>query len=185
MILSDPDNSSGISAGELDILQDLLLRIKNTQITGGIWHALIQKFPTVALELVVLDSRDRALLIYREDDEFVGWHLPGSVWNDWETIPERRQKLVSNEITRDVGIQIIEPKSIGWMGIYRGNGLGNNRSRNTCALIQLTRFSGQFLQKDKVDFFPLSSLPENILGNHKYILQRVEQYLVDGVSLSD
>ena len=100
---------------ELSQLLDLLRRVNNTQIRGPVWHALIQVFPTVPLELIVLNDDNEVLLVYREDNEFKGWHHPGSVWNDWETIATRMQKLISGEIVKDAEIQITEPQSIGWV----------------------------------------------------------------------
>ena len=185
VVLTDPDNSPGISEEEVLVLADLLRRMKNTQWRGTVFHAGVQKVPSVPLELIVLDTQSRVLLAYRDDHEFKGWHHPGSVWNDWETIPQRRTKLVAGEVVKGAGIQITEPKSIGWVGVYRGTEPDNNASRNACSIIHIANLIGEFTPKDGYGFFPIESPPKDTLGCHKYMLRRVAQYLKDGVALCD
>jgi hypothetical protein len=181
--------NEGLTGVELDNLADLLTRVLKTQIRGSVWHALIQKFPTVPIELIVLDWKNRVLLVHRDDEEFPDcWHHPGSVWNAWETIPERRKKLVNGEILRDVGITITEPMPIGWLGVYQGVdlvGARSNPSRTECSLIHLARFEGVFNPKGGVGFFSLDGLPKNTLQHHKYILSRVQDYLATGQYIFD
>ena len=164
----------------------LLEKASNTDLRGRVWRALVQIFPTVPIELIILDDQGRAFLVYRHDDEFTGWHHPGSTWNDWETIPERRAKLVAGEIVKGAGlIGITEPKSIGWMGIYRGKGPGTNPTRHECSLVHLSHFHGTWEPREGMGFFPLDNLPADTLEHHRLILGRVKQFLVDGIPLHD
>lgn len=174
-----------LNQDEKNVLAELLEKAENKDIRGPVWHALVKKFPTVPIELMVFNDKKEVFLVYRDDAEFTGWHHPGSCWNDWETLPERRQKLVDGEIIKDAGIKITEPISIGWMGVYRGDGPDENGSRNACSLIHMAHLASEFTPKQGYGFFPLDNLPEDTLGCHKYILRRVKQYLVDGVTLCD
>lgn len=178
-------NQTELLPEELTVLADLLRRARNTQIKGEVWHALVTKFPTVPIELIVLDDQSRVLLVYRDDAEFKGWHHPGAVWNDWETIPERRQRLVESEIIKGAGIQVTDPVSIGWMGVYRGNGTDESQTRLACALIHISCLIGEFSPKEGYGFFSLDNLPENTLRHHRYMLRRVQKYLKDGIPLFD
>jgi rhodanese-related sulfurtransferase len=170
---------------ELNQLADLLRRVNNRQMRGAVWHALVTKVPTVPIELIVLDDQNRVLLVYRDDAEFKGWHHPGSVWNDWETIPERRQKLIEGEVINGIGIQITEPVSIGWMGVYRGNGPDNSFTRNACALMHTAYLIGEFTSSEKYRFFSFDEIPDDTLSHHKFMLRRVAEYLKTGVILKD
>lgn len=190
MNLSDKNglDNIGLNDDEKTQLLTLLRRMKNTDIRGPIWHTLVTKFPTIAFELIVLDDQNRVLLIHRDDEEFPDcWHHPGSVWNDWETLPERLEKLVKGEIIKGAGIEITKPESIGWLAVYRGDdkvGALSNPTRNFCALVQLAYLKSEFTPKEGVGFFPLNDLPENTLACHRYIISRVEEYLKTGVSIA-
>ncbi len=166
----------------------LLEKAVSTDIRGSVWHALIKIFPTVPIELIVLNERNEVFLVYRDDFEFKGWHHPGSVWNAWETIPERREKLISGEITKTFGLTVSKPESIGWMGVYKGSetdGPNSNPTRLECSLPHIAYLTSSFTSQQGVGFFPLDDLPKVTLTHHRYILRRVKQYLVDGVPLCD
>jgi hypothetical protein len=180
-----PKESTGLSPQELVIFTDFLRRIKNTQIRGQAWKELAKKIPFVPIELIITDAFNRVFMIYRDDGEFKGWHIPGSVWNDWETIPDRRKALVAGEVIKDAGLTISDPVPIGWLGVYRGDGPDNSLTRNSCALMHLAHVIGEPTMREGYGFFPLDHLPEDTLSHHKYMLRRFKQYLVDGAFLVD
>jgi hypothetical protein len=166
----------------------LLEKAVSTDIRGSLWHALVKIFPTVPIELIVLNERNEVFLVYRDDFEFKGWHHPGSVWNAWETIPERREKLVSGELTKNFGVTVTKPQPIGWMGVYRGieeDGPNSNPTRVECSLVHIAYLTSVFINQQGASFFSLDDLPDNTLAHHKYILRRVKQYLIDGILLCD
>ncbi len=180
-----PERNVGLNPAEKLLLAHLIAKSVNTDFRGTVWHEQVQKFPTVPLELMVLDANHHVLLAYRDDHEFKGWHHPGSVWNDWETIPERRAKLVAGEIVKDCGIQISEPVPIGWCGVYRGPGPDENLTRTACSLLHISHLVGEFNPKEGYGFFPLDAIPEDTLGCHKYMLRRLQQHLIDGKMICD
>ncbi len=165
---------------ELKILTDLLSRIDNKQITGEVWHALVKKFPTVSLELIILDKEDRVFLVYRNDQEFCGWHYPGSVWNDWETVDERLERLIDREIIKDAGVKITKPYPIGWQAKYKDHGT----TRSTCGLFFVARLEGEFENREGYGFFAFSDLPKDTLPFHKVSLQKVLPHLFSPITLA-
>lgn len=173
-----------LNKNELETLTDLLDRIENTQIRGPVWHALVKKFPTVAIELIVLDADNKVFLAYRKDQEFCGWHHPGSVWNDWETIDERLQRLVQREITEDAKLKISKPYPIGWRAEYKSATENNGVTRSTCSLYYVAKLEGDFVKMDGYGFFQFSHLPEDTLPFHKEGLAEIYPHLFSKIELA-
>ena len=176
--------SMALQKEELETLADLLHRIDNTQITGEVWHALVKKFPTVAIELIVLDKEQRVFLVYRNDREFKGWHYPGSVWNDWETIDERLERLIQREINSESGINISKPYPIGWGAEYKDSSKGSIVTRSTCCLYFVAFLKGEYINQEDRGFFSFSDLPEDMLPFHRHGLTKMQPYLFSLLKLS-
>lgn len=157
----------------------LLEKIENTEIRGEIWHQLVKKFITVPVELCILDNQNRVFLVYRKDREFDGYHMPGSVVNDWETVDEARKRLVRDEVIIGAGIEITEPEPIGWMDSPKDAGPTEPSPRHGILLLHIARFHGDFQPRDGMGFYSLDSIPENTLGCHKYLFPFLKRYLED------
>jgi ADP-ribose pyrophosphatase YjhB (NUDIX family) len=162
---------------EKEQLVTLLEKIENTEIKGEIWHQLVKKFITVPIELCVLDKENKILMVYRKDQEFDGYHLPGSVVNDWETVEEALVRLVKKEITDDIGIEITNPLAIGWVDSPKDSWPSDPSTRHGVLLLHVARFQGVFTPKDGVNFFAFDELPENTLGCHKFLIPFFERYV--------
>ncbi len=173
-----------LNKNELETLAGLLRRIDNTQITGPVWHALVKKFPTVAVELIILDEDNNVFLVYRKDEEFCGWHHPGSVWNDWETIDQRLERLIEREITEDAQMKISKPYPIGWRIEYKDIPKNNKVTRSTCSLYYVAKKEGEFVKKAGYDFFPFDQLPEDTLPFHKEGLAEIFPHLFSEITLA-
>lgn len=179
-IHEDKEWSTGLDEDEKKEFVNLLEKVDNIQIRGEIWHQLVKKFITVPIELCILDDQDKVFLVYRKDREFDGYHMPGTVVNDWETVKEARLRLVNGEVIRDAGFQVSEPEPIGWIEVRRGDGAEENKTRNAVSLLHVSRLQGDFQKKEGIGFFAFDSLPENTLGCHKFLLRKFAQYLEDG-----
>ncbi|HMO77677.1 MAG TPA: NUDIX hydrolase [Candidatus Paceibacterota bacterium] len=127
----------------------------DTEIRGEIWHQLVKKFITVATELCILDNKNRVLLIYRKDREFDGYHLPGSVVNNWETGKGALSRLIFQEVTVGVGSDMTEPEPLGWLGSSKDAGPAEPSSRHGVLLLHVARFSDAFLPREVVAFYDL------------------------------
>lgn len=161
-------------------LAKLLERAKNTDIKGEIWYQLVKKFITVPVELCVLDHENRVFLVYRKDREFDGYHLPGTIVNDWETVHDARLRLVQGEIKKDAGFDISYPEPIGWLEVRRGEGEYESRTRNTVALLHIARLVGDFTPQEGYGFYAFDDIPKNTLPDHKFILNYFRRYLENG-----
>lgn len=158
----------------------LLEKIENTEIRGEIWHQLVKKFITVPVELCILDDNDRVFLVYRKDQEFDGYHMPGSVVNDWETVEEARARLIQDEVVTGAGIEITEPEPIGWVESVREAGPAEASTRHGVLLLHIARFRGDFIAREGMGFYAFDAIPSNTLGCHKYLIPFFERYLRDG-----
>jgi ADP-ribose pyrophosphatase YjhB (NUDIX family) len=171
---------TGLDEDEKKELARLLEKVDNVQIRGEIWHQLVKKFITVPIELCIVDSNNKVFMVYRKDREFDGYHIPGTVINDWETVDQACARLVNGEVLRDAGFSITKPESVGWLEVRRGEGAEESKTRNAISLLYLARLDGAYEEKEGMAFFDFNSLPENTLGHHKFILRRFNQYLTDG-----
>ncbi|MBP9866836.1 MAG: NUDIX hydrolase [Candidatus Pacebacteria bacterium] len=158
----------------------LLDKIENKEIRGSVWHSLVKKFITVPIELCIFDEQNRILLVYRKDSEFDGYHMPGSVVNDWETVEEAKERLIREEITIPLGIEISEVEAIGWLDSPKDSWPGEPSTRHGILLLHVARYKGIFIPKEGTNFFALSELPDNTLGCHRFIIPFFERYLKTG-----
>lgn len=169
-----------LNENEKKQLSSLLEKIENTEIRGEIWHQLVQKFITVPVELCVLDDQNRFLMVYRKDREFDGYHMPGSVVNDWETVDEACFRLVKKEITDDIGIEISGLESVGWIDSPKDAWPSDPSTRHGVLLLHIARFHGEFIPREGVDFYSFDAIPENTLGCHRFIIPFFERYIKTG-----
>lgn len=177
---SDKEWSKSLTLEEKKDLADLLKKVSNVEIRGEIWHQLVHKFITIPIELCILNDRNEVFLVYRKDREFDGYHMPGTVLNDWEDVSKARSRLVLGEVMTGAGISITEPQSIGWFEITRGTKAHEDPHRHEISLLHVAYITNEFIPRDGMGFYSFEELPENILGHHKYLLQFFKRYLEDG-----
>lgn len=168
-----------LNTKELSELADLLAKVDDTQIKGEVWHKLIQKFMTVAVELCILDGQDRVFLARRSPDdmEFPGrpYHMPGTVVNDWEKVKEAILRLIKNEI-QSAGLEITEPEPIGWVEVSKGKKM----DRHEIGLLHIAHFRGTFPEREDMGFFPINNLPKDIINSHIFLIEKFKEYLKNG-----
>ncbi len=174
------ENKVPLSEEEKVELSTLLERAKNTDIKGEIWYQMVKKFITVPVELCVLDKDNKVFLVYRKDREFDGYHLPGTIVNDWETVHDARVRLMEGEIKKDAGFTISYPESIGWLQVRRGEGENDSPTRNTVALLHIARLEGDFTPQEGYGFYMFDNIPKSTLKDHKFILRYFKRYLENG-----
>ena len=129
----------------------------------------MSSFVSVPIELAIFNKNDQILLTYREDEEYQGFHMPGTVLQNNETVPNALERLFNTEIK---GLKLSEPKSIGWLEINKGSGEGKNNSRHEISLLHQC----MLIEPDnetKYNFFELSKLPENTLPHHSKIIREM------------
>ena len=143
-----------------------------------IFHALMTKIISVPMELAVIDDKNRIFTSYRQDTEYDGHHLPGTVLRDNETVPGAICRLLKSELA-DAKIESI--KNIGWIEICRGNDFGKNPTRHEVSLLWLARIKN-YIGKSGV-FSPFDQLPKNILSHHRLIAEKVQEYLQTGIPI--
>ena len=138
-----------------------------------VFHALVNKTVTVAIELVVFNSEGKVLLECRKDIEYDGYALPGTVLRDNEDIPTATKRLFEKEIRS----QVSEPVSLGWMEIQKGTELGQDLYRHYIALLYSSKLEGPYLGGG--EFFQVNQIPKNTLSHEKSIVEEVVKRITD------
>jgi ADP-ribose pyrophosphatase YjhB (NUDIX family) len=169
-----------LSEQEKKELSRLLGNIDSTDIRGEVWHQLVTKFITVPIELCILDKNNRVFLVYRKDKEYDGYHMPGTVINDWETVETACKRLVEGEVMRDAGLTISYPEPIGWVEVTRNLSSATYHPRHGIALLHIAHLKGGISSEGSHGFYDFGNLPENILECHKYLLGFYRRYLENG-----
>ena len=153
-----------------------LLNEMEWPLDSRIFHALLQKVPSVPNEFAVLDDQDRMLTFYRKDHEYDGHHMPGTVLRNNETVRQALSRLMESEV---VGGLVGEIRNIGWTEIPKGNGPGENPTRHEISLLWLARLRGPYKGKSGI-FSPFDDLPANILPHHRVLAGKFRRYLETG-----
>jgi ADP-ribose pyrophosphatase YjhB (NUDIX family) len=136
-----------------------------------VFSAIIGKIVSIPIELVVLDSANRVLMTYREDREYKGWHLPGTVLREPETVLGALERLKTGELR---GTEISTPVNIGWVEIPKGDGRGENPTRHEISLVFVARLASKYCGQGK--FFDIDNLPQ-ALSHHYTLLDMVAAHL--------
>ncbi len=126
-----------------------------------IFHPLVTKVVTVPIELGVFNAEGKILLIYRNDAEFTGWHVPGTVLrDDGEDVPAAIRRLGNGEVET----YISTPIPVGWLESPKDE----HSPRHEVALLHVCKLEG--LYPGRGQFFDPTSLPDDTLCHHKRIV---------------
>ena len=144
-----------------------------------IFHALLGKIVSVAIELCILDDKQNILTFYRNDHEFVGHHTPGTVIRDSDkSIEEALDRLIRTELK---DYKISGPENIGWVHVSKGIGRGKNPTRHEVSLIYLAHVASGC---GEGVFSPITRPPKDILSHQKVMLEKVSGYLKERIPLA-
>lgn len=166
------DEQNPLAPEEEDQLADLLTRVE-WPLSPHVFAAAVNKFVSVPIELLVLDDDNRILMFYRKDEEYEGYHIPGTVLRDNEDVPAAIQRLLKSEV---VGGKVTRPISLGWLEVQKGNGFGQNPSRHEISLLHLCWSIGTYQGKGG-EFFPLDQLPDSTLSHHRVLIREAVRRL--------
>jgi|SRR3989344_2299849 len=157
-----------LSKGEEKKLIYLLGKL-DFPVSEELFQSIMSSFVSVPIELAVFNDKNQILLIYREDKEYNGFHIPGTVLRNNEKVEDALNRLRNTEIR---GLKISEPRPIGWVEINKGFGEGENKSRHEISLPHYCRLTEQNSAVE-YNFFELNKLPENILPHHKKLIKEI------------
>ena len=157
---------------EKKILKRLLQKME-WPLDRDVFYALVKSVATVGIECAVLDSVDRLLMIYRRDREYVGWHIPGTILRNAESISDAIRRIMTKELN---GTVISAPINIGWVETTRGTGPDQDPNRHVISLIFLTRLKQTYLGQGK--FFDIDNPPRGIINTHYRLLRLIKDGLL-------
>lgn len=145
--------------------KQLVALLKKTEwpLAPEVFHSFMGKIVSIPIELGVFNEDGEILLIYRDDWEFRGWHLPGTVLRDNESVSDAIARLIRSE----VGVDVTNPVSIGWFE----SGRDIHPTRHEISLLHTCFLKEGYSGKGK--FFSSTNLPEDTLEHHKTIVSKM------------
>ena len=143
------------------------------RIDSRIFRAILPKFPSIPIELMVLDEDDKVLMIYRKDIEYDGFHIPGTVLRNNETVPQAVDRLFKSEVISGTFTSV---ENVGMTEISKGTKPGDNPTRHEVSLLYLAHIKAGSYKGDGT-FFPIDDLPENTLSHHVVLIDKFKNYL--------
>ncbi len=150
---------------------ELVGRLGRKRTGGPNFKALGKVIPQVANELAVhrvIDGVDHGLMWYRDDEEYVGWHIPGGyILED-----ESDEEWIRRVLRKESGLELISYDIIRRFNNRRSTGWVPNH-----------QMSIMFWCKTKGEpsngmFFPLTSVPQDTLGHHVFFVQCMRAHLL-------
>ena len=150
-----------------------LLRRAKWPLSPKVFAALVNKTVSTPIELAVFDNKLRILLFDRKDDEYEGYHMPGTVLRDNETVPDAVERLLKSEV---VGGNITPPISLGWKEITKGDEFGQDPNRHQISLLHACWLTEPWGSKQG-EFFSVDELPENTLSHHRVLIKEIVRRL--------
>ena len=154
---------------KIKLLEDEIENPKNG-LPYDIFLFFSRNTPLINVDLLIKNENSKVLLVYREDEFYKGWHIPGGIIRFRETIEERIKKTALNELGCNVDFKK-EPISINEL-IHKDR---NNRGHFisilfSCKLKGLPDKKNRCLdiQNPKNNqWMWFSKAPENLLEVHK------------------
>ncbi len=156
-----------LTHAEENVLAELLSRVQ-WPLPAKVFAALMNKSVSVPIELAVLDDEERVLMIHREDMEYAGHHMPGTVLRDNEDVPKAVQRLLDREVS---GVKVNPPLSLGWVEVHKGNGAGQDPNRHQISLLHVCWLKGPYSGPGK--FFSVNRLPKDTLPHHRRLVSEI------------
>ncbi len=138
-------------------------------VSEELFQSIMSSFVSVPVELAVFNEKGHILLIYREDKEYSGFHIPGTVLRNNEKVTDALDRLMASEVKE---LKLSKPTSLGWLEINRGVGEYENKSRHEISLLYHSKLEGENTEA-KHNFFEPTKLPENTLPHHKKLIKEI------------
>ena len=135
-----------------------------------------QKLLVPSTACIVTNEREEVLLQLRSDTH--RWGCPGGIMDVGETSVES----VRREVYEETGLTVLDP----WLfGVYSGSSYEvRYPNGDELAVVQLAfvaeEYEGELSATDEsldVRFFPISTLPADLVANHREFLQHYREYL--------
>jgi len=95
---------------KIKLLEDEIENPKNG-LPYDIFLFFSRNIPLINVDLLIKNENNETLLVYREDEFYKGWHIPGGIIRFKETIEERIKKTALNELDCDIDFKK-EPISV-------------------------------------------------------------------------
>ena len=148
----------------------LILYIKKSHQIAEILFLLGTYFPQLNVELIIRDSEEKTLYIWR-DDEFgnVGWHLPGGMWANEEILKKSRKSFREETNLKINSVKITGPISFSEV-IHNIPGIRSHFNSFVYLVNSKDKFNNFDLDSLSEKFLLSQDVPKKIIKNHtRYI----------------
>ena len=157
-----------LSQEETGRLIELLAKMERPY-SEELFQALCASVIMSPIEVVPLTREGKVLLIQRppDDPKFANlWHSPGSLQLKGDTVQTTFNRVIVEELQ---GVEYSAPEYIGFEDVMHGTGPKENPRGQERPLVFVVWVKEEGYAGPG-RFFPLNSLPENIITNHKNLL---------------
>jgi ADP-ribose pyrophosphatase YjhB (NUDIX family) len=145
-----------------------LLKRTKMPVSYDLFLAIMSSFPSIPVELAVFNKEGEILLFNRIDDEFDGYHSPGTVLRNDDTVEVALKRLIEGELK---GLRLTEPISLGWHENIKGSGYFQNPTRHEISLIHVCEAIRKY--NGEGEFFSLDKLPKNMVPHHRKLVPEI------------
>ncbi len=144
---------------------DCLLKIMNVKY--GAWF---QISPTLAADVLIINSKKEVLLINRKNEP-LGWAIPGGLVDLYETM----EHAAIRELEEETGIKA-DVKKLDLLGIYSEPKRDKRGHTVSGVYVYFCDDKAQASDDAKdAKYFHIDNLPENIAFDHRQILQQAKE----------
>ncbi|MEK7172555.1 MAG: hypothetical protein AAB723_02470 [Patescibacteria group bacterium] len=160
-----------LTEDELALYLRLQAKVGYRQTGKVVFESFFPILPMVPYELAVvrkIDGLDHVLLWYREDEHYIGWHMPGS----YLRFGESDRQVIERTLSKEVGLTLVSAEFICHFNTPPETGWVPNHQ---IAQFFLCETSGEPTTEE---FFLIDALPEKILDFHRIYINHLHAYLL-------
>jgi len=144
------------------------IRFVDDKIPKEAFFAWCEYFYTVPMELMgfrIVNQKPEILLIYRKDEYYDGYHVPGAVLIPGQKIEDALSNLLKRELGDNVRINHLE--FVKYFEMLKGSGIGQNSRGHEIKIVFAGKIEGE---PKNGEWFAKNNLPNNIIPGFVYII---------------
>lgn len=171
MSYNDQPAVTELTPEELKTYLELQAKVGWQRTGTAVFESFFGILPMVPFECAVvrdIDGEPHVLLWHRDDEHYTGWHMPGKYLLRGETDEEGVRRVLKNEAD-------LELTSFEFIRHFNTRPESGDVPQHQQALFWLCMAEGD---PTVGTFFPLTKLPEDILGHHRRYVDHLRAYIM-------
>ena len=142
-------------------------------LSRDLFNAWCGSFVVPCVEIALLRNGEKGreiFLIYRHDEFFKGWHIPGSVIQPGQTIAVMLKKVADNELQHAQ----LRPQFLSWFEHMKGNAPNESARGHVISLVFVSEVPESLIESEIEKFFPLTDVPGDLLPEHISVIEKIK-----------